>query len=168
MILRKTRSIIDIGPDVITKTYRDPIRARAEIGWYQQVPWACPRLIDADPDKGKLVMAAHPVARRLPGYRPVEQLAELLYTLETAGVHHRDVHPGNVVAGPAGPLLIDWETATMADAPSYDLYGPDASGLPLPAIHAAVRSGYAMWWASSHPASIKNAWRADAIPARVA
>lgn len=171
--LMGTRAGLTLGRGVITKQYRDPADATAEIHWYQHLAGhrICPRLIDANPDTGTLVLATHPPAGR--DYRPVRQLADLLYELESLGIAHRDVHPGNILAGPRGPLLIDWETAIHAPgAPSYDLHGPDASGVAVPSIHQALRSrnsphGYIMWWASDHRRSIRNQWGAD-VPARMA
>lgn len=157
------RATITVGRTETIKTYHQPELAAHEIAWYQAVPWACPRLIDADPDHGRLVIATHSTA---PGYRAVDGLARLLRSLEGLSIHHRDVHPGNIVAGPDGPLLIDWETAILADVPSYDLHGPEVSGVPVPDIHTAV-PGYVMWWGSPHRHSIRERWGAD-VPARMA
>lgn len=167
------RASITFGRGIVTKQYRDPADAVAEISWYQQLAGQriCPRLIDAHPDTGTLILAQHTPAGL--DYQPVRQLADLLFELEALGVAHRDVHPGNILAGPRGPLLIDWETAvTTPGVPSYDLYGPDASGVDVPSIHQAIRSrnsphGYCMWWASPHRWSIRNQWGAD-VPARMA
>ncbi len=163
--LSKTRADLTIHGSTVTKRYRSPADALNEIGWYQTLPTGiCPNLIDADPTNGVLVIAYHHPANELQGYRPVKALAELLEELETRGVHHRDVHPGNIVDGPHGPLLIDWETAVSAAGLSYDLHGPAVTGIPIPSIHQALGTGYAMWWGSDHRMSIKNAWRAECIP----
>lgn len=166
LILRKSRADLTIGAHTVTKRYRDPRDAHTEIAWYQRAPDACPELIDADTDAGLLVIARHPPAHEFPNYQPAAELAALLRSLEARGIHHRDIHPGNIVAGPSGPLLIDWETAIHANTPSYDLYGPDASGIPAPEIHRVIRSknspnGYVMWWSSPHPMSIRNRWGTD-------
>lgn len=164
------RATVVVARDATTKTYFDPAAAAHEIAWYQALPeWAAPRLVDADPEVGRLVIATHPPADD--DYRPAEALAELLRALEVGHVHHRDVHPGNVVQGPDGPLLIDWETAVLAARPSYDLHGPEVSGVPVPEIHAALRSrnspdGYVMYWTSPHRHSIRERWGVDVpIPA---
>lgn len=152
----------------VTKRYHDPADAHTEILWYQQLAGhrITPRLIDADPATGTLIIAAHPPAGH--DYRPARQLAELLEQLQELGAAHRDVHPANIVESRHGPLLIDWETAiaTAPGAPSYDLHGPDVSGVPVPDIHRVIRSrnsphGYCMWWGSPHPASIRNQWGID-------
>lgn len=159
------RATITIGRIETVKTYHDPQQAAHEIAWYQALPWACPKLVDADPDRGRLVIVTH---RTPPDYRDVNGLARLLRSLEGLSIHHRDVHPGNIVQGVDGPLLIDWETALLADAPSYDLYGPDISGVPVPDIHAALPN-YVMWWGSPHRHSIRERWGADVpISARMA
>lgn len=113
-VVRKTRSTLVIGAEVVRKTFRDTATAAAEIGWYQRVPWACPELLDADPAKGVLVIAKHPVASRLPDYRPVAELLELLHHLELLGIHHRDIHTANIVAGP-GMCLVG-EPVAMVNA----------------------------------------------------
>ncbi|WP_324192170.1 phosphotransferase [Nocardia puris] len=164
-MINKRRATLVVHRDHTVKTYRHPSMAAAEIAWYQRAPWATPALIDADPETGRLVIATHPPAGD--SYRPVTELAELLDALAAEHIHHRDVHPGNILAGPAGPLLIDWETATHVVAPSYDLWGPDISGVPVPDIHTALRTPYVMWWASPHRASIRERWGAD-VPATVA
>ena len=160
--MSKTRSDLTIG-DTVTKQYRDPALARHEIEFYQHLPFGHPQLLDADLDAGILVMEYHPPAT--PSRRVFQQLVDLLVAFEKIGVHHRDVHPGNIVMSPNGAVLLDWETAIYADLPSYDLYGPD-SGVSVPDIHAALRSrrspdGYRMWVASPHPASILSAWGID-------
>lgn len=160
--MRKTRCTLTFHRSVVHKRYKNPGQAAHEIGWYQRMPWAAPKLVDADPAKGVLVIAYHPAASQLPDYRPIQALRELLEELEADGVHHRDVHPANIVAGPDGPLLIDWETATQQDAPSFDLYGPVISGVPIPTIHTALNSGYCMWWGSNHRLSIRNTWETHA------
>lgn len=157
------RAAVTVTDSVAIKRYRNPADAYAEIDWYQNVGGRfAPRIIDADPERGLLVIEAHPVAHSMSGYRPVDALAELLHIMEAEGLHHRDVHPGNIVASPTGPLLIDWETAIAADAPSYDLYGPEISGVTVPVIHAALPSNYTMWWGSTHRMSIANVWRTRA------
>ena len=162
------RATITHGRGTVTKQYHDPADAHAEIHWYQQLAdqQICPRLVDAHPDTGTLIIAAHRPAGH--DYRPAHQLAELLHQLQALGIAHRDVHPANIVEGPHGPLLIDWETAITAapGARSYDLHGPELSGVPVPDIHQTIRSrnspnGYAMWWGSPHRAPIRNQWGID-------
>ena len=169
--LLKTRAELVVGQQVTFKSYYDPARAAAEIGWYQQVPWAHPKLIDADPAAGTLIIATEfTLLSGVPTRRQIGALGEILHELHRLGIHHRDVHPGNVVFTAADePLLIDWETAieTPPTVPSYDLYGPEASGLPVPDIHVALGNtknspnGYRMYWNSMHRMSIRSQWRID-------
>lgn len=142
----------------VTKHFADPAAAGREQHWYQTVPWACPTLL-AYTDTSITVARCTPATRH-----DIDAIVELLKRLDLEDVHHRDVHPGNIVASLDGPKLIDWETATYHPAPSYDLYGP-ASGVPVPDIHAALTSGYHMWLMSPHPMSIARLWRLDAEPA---
>lgn len=149
----KTRATLIIGPETVTKQFRNPTDADTEISWYQQLPpGIAPQILHAEDDV--LVITKHPPAKPERG-----PLIQLLQRLQSLGIHHRDVHPGNIVQGPDGPLLIDWETAIHATAPSYDLHGPEVSGIPIPAIHQALGTGYCMWLHSSHRLSIRNQWR---------
>ncbi len=93
---------------------------------------------------------------KLPEWRPVEALRELLGALHAEGIHHRDVHLKNVVRRSGRPLLIDWETAIFHPSEfSYDLWGPEKSGVPIPDIH---RRMIPAWWGSKLRMSIKNQW----------
>jgi tRNA A-37 threonylcarbamoyl transferase component Bud32 len=155
--------VVRVGRERTTKRHRTEAAAEAEAEWYQRVPWAAPRLLDVD--GATLVLETRPPALRLPGWRPVDELYALLLRLHAEGIHHRDVHVGNVVRGPDGPQLIDWETATrQPSALSYDLYGPDASGVPVPGIHARH---IPQWWGSQQRMSIKSRWGCD-VPAEAA
>lgn len=157
------RAVVRVGRERTMKRYRSPAAAHAEAAWYQRVPWAAPRLLDVD--GATLVLETLPVALRLPGWRPAAALRDLLLRLHAEGVHHRDVHVRNVVRGPSGPLLIDWEAAICQPSTlSYDLYGPDASGVPVPEIHA---QHIPQWWGSQQRMSIKSQWGCD-VPAEAA
>lgn len=158
------RADIKVTDSHVVKKYHDPALARHEIGWYGMVGGRfAPRLIFSDVVDGLLL-----IERGRAVYRPmVSELVSMLKSMELLGIHHRDVHPGNLVTIDGHLRLIDWETAICdAGAPSYDLYGPDVSGLPVPDIHAAIRSkrspnGYRMWFGCDHPASIRSMWGAD-------
>jgi len=154
---------VDIGPEHTVKTFADPADAHREAWIYRNLSWACPRLIDFDGDR-RLVIETLPVATSHPQWRPVDQLAALLAGLLRCGFHHRDVHLGNVVLAADGPRLIDWETVIWWPAPvSYDLAGPDASGVPVPDIHAHLSP---QWWWSPQALAIGRQWGgADAVPA---
>lgn len=154
------RAMVKVGRSCTVKRYATAAAAWAEVEWYERVPWAAPRLLDVE--GAALIVETLPVAAALPGWRPAAALRELLEALHAEGVHHRDVHVRNIVrAGDGRPLLIDWETAIHQPAAlSYDLHGPDASGVPVPEIHAGLTP---QWWGSPQPASISKRWRAPCI-----
>lgn len=153
-----TRAKILVEPDHVIKTYEDPMLAAAEADWYRLVPWACPRLLDLD--GATLTIERCEPATDVPEWRPVAALRELLSALHAEGIHHRDLHVKNVVGRSGSPLLIDWETAILWPSErSYDLVGPDASGVPIPEIHTRLIPA---WWGSRERMSIKNQWETRA------
>ena len=97
-----------------------------------------------------LVLPTHPTAASNPNHRPARELRDLLLALEEENVHHRDVHPGNILS-PRRVRLIDWECAVREYGPSYDLYGPRPD-LGPPDIHDRFPP---QWWNSemSHRSS---------------
>jgi Phosphotransferase enzyme family len=77
------------------------------------------------------------------------RLYRRLEELHKHGMCHRDMHAGNVVLLEGIPLLIDPALATESDPlrPCYDLYGPELSGVAVPADHYGYlpnRGG--VWW----------------------
>lgn len=156
------RAVVSVGPRRTTKRHRSPEAARAEAAWYERVPWAAPRLLAVE-GSTLVLETCTPQARCDPGWRPVRELHELLRRLHAAGVHHRDVHVRNLVRDTDGRvLLIDWETALrQPSAVSYDLYGPEASGVPVPELHARHTP---QWWGSPQRMSIRSQWGCD-VPA---
>lgn len=166
--LRKSRATLYFIRDIVIKTYTDPAIAKVEVDWYRQLPDGIPpMLIDADPDNGVLVLERLGTPAPRPADITVDALRDMLEELERQGVHHRDIHPGNIVIDGNGiPRIVDWETAIRADAPSYDLHGPSKK-VPIPGIHLDLRDGYQMHWNSSHRASIKSTWGVEYVPASV-
>lgn len=167
--LQKTRSTITIDRHkrTVTKRYKNLETARTEIRWYQTLDYGHPQLLDADPDAGIMITRYHAPCTELPNYRPIRGLIRLLKQLQTDGIHHRDVHIENIVQAPQGPLLIDWETGIHQPGHrSYDLYGPDESGVPAPDIHLRWPH-YRMWIGSDHRKSVKTVWNLDELPALV-
>jgi tRNA A-37 threonylcarbamoyl transferase component Bud32 len=53
------------------------------------------------------LLRADPAGRR----EDLAALADVVRGLHAAGWAHGDLHPGNVIAGPDGPVLIDWQRA---------------------------------------------------------
>lgn len=154
---RHGRAVTILGDGWVAKTFRDRDRFELECSFHGLVPWAMPRVLDTSTVACTVVTERLPVAVDLPDWRPVAELRALLERLERAGVHHRDVHTKNIVRGAdGGPLLIDWETATIAPGkPSYDLHGPDRSGIAVPSEH----DGYTpQWWGATTRWSIRRAW----------
>lgn len=149
------RSSVVFRGDRVLKTFVCLEAASREHFFYTNYAWAAPRVLGFD----GLVLSIE----RLPlvvddrSWKPVKEMMELLLTLFEEGVHHRDVHAGNLVRGPDGPLLIDWETAVLFDgAPvSYDLAGPTLSGVPKPAEHANCG---AQWWGSGSTELALERW----------
>lgn len=157
------RATVRVGLTRTTKRHRSAAAAAAEAAWYERVPWAAPRLLAVD---GPVLVleTCTPQVRCGPAWRPVDQLRDLLLRLHTDGIHHRDVHVRNLVRAPDGrPLLIDWETAIHLPSDlSYDLHGPDASGVPAPEIHT---NHTPQWWGSQQRMSIRSQWGCD-VPAQ--
>lgn len=154
------RAIVHVGPEWTVKRYRQRRDARAEVGWYERVPWAAPRPVYVE--GADLIIPTLPVAANNPKWRPAQELVDLLNRLSEQGIHHRDVHTKNIVMGADGsPLLIDWETAGIyGTSVSYDLYGPEVSTVPMPRIHERLGVA-AQWWGSGQPYSIGREWGVD-------
>ena len=158
--IERPRATIIVGSEKTTKHFHDIEVFEAERNWYINTPWACPKLLSARDNV--LTIETGQLAR----HGDIGELIALLERLQRNGIHHRDVHPKNIVHTPDGMRLIDWETACLTEpgAPSYDLYGPEISQVNVPKIHQEIRSknspdGYRMWIGASHPASVKTQWR---------
>lgn len=152
------RPRIVIGSKVTMKRHRTAADADNEARWLVRVPWAAPKLLRVR--HHIIYMETLTCSWHLPGWQPVDDLRALIVRLHKAGIHHRDVHPGNVVQGRDGlPRLIDWESAVEQKTDqSYDLVGR-ASGVPDPERHRLAE--YSQWWSSSSPCSIEKMWIND-------
>jgi len=150
------RNNISVSEDTVVKsfTYRD--HYNLEVSAYRDFAWAAPRLLHADDIKMTIVVERLVTAEELKTWHPRESLRKLLQRLHDFGVNHRDVHVGNVVRHPTrGPLLIDWEHHTRNVGPfSFDLYGPDKSGVSQP----EGQRGIPMWWDAKHKRALGVAW----------
>lgn len=99
--------------------------------WYEQrvIPMM-PRLIRATPAKLVLEYAGEPL-NPLDRYPNLDVWAEnVLRHLRAAGVHHRDIHPGNVLHLDGRYALIDWTWANPnPNAPARTPRPSDEEGL---------------------------------------
>ena len=153
---RHGRAVVELHDDRVVKTFADASYAEREWRWYARFPWATPRMVSRD--GATVIVERLPLASELPDWRPVDQMKALLERLHASHVHHRDVHAKNVVRMPDGsPRLIDWETALIQRADySYDIHGPDLSGVDKPAEH----EGYSpQWWDAGTKFSLGRWWK---------
>ncbi len=105
------------GPDLLSVMGRAPwraVRIARELGALQArlhaitAPLALPSLHD---QIGERIALAAPLPARL-----ADHALELLATLpEGDAICHGDFHPGNVLQGATGPVVIDWVNATRGD-----------------------------------------------------
>lgn len=147
------RAEVLIEDDVVVKRFLEPWCYDIEKEFYGMVPWACPGVVSFDDDETTLVLRRYKHVNVPVSGGAVTQLTRLLRQLAGMGVHHRDLHPGNIVATPDGVRLIDWETAIVAPGVSYDVFGP--VDVPVPAQHGGLLP---QWWGSNDPVSVKNVW----------
>jgi tRNA A-37 threonylcarbamoyl transferase component Bud32 len=72
------------------------------------------------------------------------RLRERIEAMHRLGVCHRDLHLANIIVDEdARALIVDPDSAVDVDqsAPCYDLYRPEASGVPVPAEHPGYCRG---------------------------
>lgn len=147
--MSSTFSRTHVGARNVVKTYRSASPwvaenlAQHEASYLLNYSWAAPTLLDFSGSTLVMERLETPPS----DWRPVTELRSLLEGLGQVGVHHRDAHPGNVMQCPetGWPLLIDWEVAIhwiSAGGLSYDLHGPEATGVPKPAQHRHRRGRY--------------------------
>lgn len=167
-IVRGRGSELRITKSVVRKTFTDESkvlarrRAQHEISFYLAAPWACPKLLDHG--HNWLEMERLRPASRVRGWEPDYRLWSLLERLGREGIHHRDSHGANIVLEVDGyPRLIDWDAAIRWPSPlglSYDLYGPEVSGVPRPPQHW-TRS-VPVWWSEAQKSRYPRPIRGDA------
>ena len=111
-----------IYPAVAGKTWR---HGADDVGFmlarlHQIAPPQGLRVISTDPSvvmaQGDAMMHQGAMAARLSAMRPCEQLVPKA----TAVFLHGDPVPGNIIVGPSGCVLIDWQCPAQGDA-AYDL-----------------------------------------------
>lgn len=135
------------------KTFTSPLAYEHEVSFYRDCPWATPAVVKLLPESLTIVTeVGQPVGSTISG-DGVEQLAWILSKLSQSGVHHRDVHPGNIVLVDGRVKLLDWETAIRHPGRSYDLCGP--VDVPVPVQHGGLLP---QWWESNDPGSIWSVW----------
>lgn len=158
---RHGRSTVTLHDHFVVKQHHDRARFVLELDCYRTFRDSAPKLFKWDRETLTLTIERLPLACDLPEWKPVAQLRALLERLEARGVHHRDVHTKNIVrAADGSPLLIDWETAIVAHGcPSYDLFGPEVSGISKPVEHTDYA---AQWWDAGTRWSIGRAWEGKA------
>lgn len=145
----RSKHTVTLEQGSILKTFTAPEACRRELEAYRLVPWAAPKLLSHEDMRIRLEPCGVRLKRR---HEP--ELRNLLEKIHAAGINHRDAHVGNVVVHrERGPLLIDWEHSTTSiGAVSYDLHGPEVSGVPDSEWHI----GPPMWWSAPHKRSFQR------------
>lgn len=113
----------------LNREYQRPPEAH----WYERrvVPMM-PRLIRATEEELVLEYAGEPLDPTCTYAGLSAWTCEVLRCLRAAGVHHRDIHPGNVLHLDGRYTLIDWTWANPdADAPTRTPHPSDEDGLAL-------------------------------------
>lgn len=154
LLYEPPRAVLHLGETYVIKRFSCEKECTREASWYYRIPWAIPELIAHSPLD--LVTRRYPVASKEPDWRDAPGLRALLERLARLHIHHRDVHLANVVRGPDGPLLIDWEYAV--EHPSvrpYDLYGPDESDVPPPPDQ---KPQFHRWWKTDDHVGVSKNW----------
>ena len=133
------------------KKFTTPLAFEHEWSFHRDYPYATPRVV-------KLLPASLTIVTEVgePAWNDgwiVDEVAEILSRLAADHVHHRDVHPGNLIVTELGVKLIDWETAVRSAGAPYDIYGP--VDVPVPVQHGGLLP---QWWGSNDPGSIRSLW----------
>lgn len=143
---------VSIRDGLVFKQFRSPVEYEHEWQFYRDFGQYAPRVVKLLPEDLTIVCEAGLLIDS-PTESHINQLASILGVLAAEGVHHRDVHPKNIVDTPDGVKLLDWETAIRHSGRSYDLCGP--VDVPVPVQHGGLLP---QWWESNDIGSIRNVW----------
>ena len=105
------------------------LRREAEmltVGLRADVAFGRPEVLWAGDWKGRFVLATRAVQRSARASWTPHDVVPLVQALSTSGaggtpVTHGDLAPWNLVRGASGPVLLDWESARLADEPLHDM-----------------------------------------------
>lgn len=150
----RASTVTDLGDGTVLRVGGDPEREARLMALAGEHGVPVPRVVEVRSDA--LVLELVPGGtmadgiRRRPwqGGRQMGRLADLhaavhAVPLDGARLVHRDLHPENVLLGPAGPVLIDWTNAGPGD-PAMDaaltwLILATSAGLPGRLLAASFR-----------------------------
>lgn len=150
---------VTVNGETVCKRFDSPVAFEHEWRFYRDYPSWTPRLVKLIPEELTIVMERGGPAHPTPG--TIAELSQIIEDMQRHDIHHRDLHPGNIVHTPDGIRVIDWETATQQAGVSYDIHGP--IDVPVPVQHGGL---IPQWWDSNDPGSIKHKWGVP-IPVRL-
>jgi serine/threonine protein kinase len=150
----RASTVTDLGDGTVLRTGGDPEREARLMGVARDHGILVPGVVEVRPDALVLelvpggTMASRILRRPWQGGRQMGSLAALhaalhAIPLDEARLVHRDLHPENVLLGPAGPVLIDWTNAGAGE-PAMDvaltwLIMATSAGLPGRLLAASFR-----------------------------
>lgn len=130
------RSHVLLGDGFVKKIFSCESSLRNELYFYNLFPTFSPEVFEVKP---RVLIMERLLTVSDFGKDGIsrESVYEMLLNISEAGVHHRDAHILNIAIDKTNnPKLLDWETAIEYKSPfSYDLFGPDISGVPIPPIY---------------------------------
>lgn len=153
---------VKVCDEIVKKTFKeDSVFFENEVKWYNQLRDSdlTPKLLSVEGttltmERKGVDLYSH--IRKNPNFDKIEMgkmACELICKLHKLGVAHRDVHTKNILVCKDRLYLIDFEFTTTSGVRSYDLYGPDRSGIPIPEMHLKNGILNGVWWDSELPKS---------------